>query len=102
MVAADEHAMPQIKPMRSESLDSRIQLQPFATLRTRKFAKPIQQLFAESLRACLLVRHEVIHITKVSPRQTMKHPKTSNGCNLLLASNVSKPITLQTAREQLK
>ena len=65
--------------MSREPLDSRIQLQPTAILGSSELAEPVQQLRAKSLPLRLLIRHEVVHITKPSPSQTMQHPETRDG-----------------------
>src|ERR1700722_1640042 len=93
-MATDPHPLSQIKTMRGEALDARIQLQPLAAFRAGELANPVKHLLAQPLRPRALIRHQVVHITKASPKQTGHDPKTRRGGDLALASDECEAITL--------
>src|SRR3954469_2603498 len=93
MMTTNRHSMPQIKSMSPMALHAGIQFQPMATLSAGIFAKPFHQLRAQSLRPRLLIRDQVIHVTKPSPGETLQQTEAGDGLHLPFGSNESEPIT---------
>jgi hypothetical protein len=75
----DVHPVREIKPVRAESLHTRIQMKLIASAIAGQFSEPAEKLFAITPRSGLFRREEIVHVQDFSPRETFRDAKTGHG-----------------------
>src|SRR5262245_35009666 len=79
--------------MRTETLDSGVEMKLIAGALPRFAHKPVEQLLTVAPRPEDFVRHEIIHIKEFSPGETVPHTKTSDGFDLPAVAQKRELIT---------